>query len=147
LLPREEFHQVLLDLHGIGVTGEPEPQGEASHMGVHNDPLVDPEGEAFAVFAKKHVIIFQASQTSNKGLFSTTCPTQPPRQRNPQQPTTNRQKKYFPHRPNCGTWARHPFDYLKDVLTRLPHHTNKTVDQLTPNNWRKKHQMPAAYAA
>ena len=46
MLLREEFHQVLLDLHGIGVPGEPEPQGEASHMGVHNDPLVDPEGVA-----------------------------------------------------------------------------------------------------
>lgn len=40
-----------------------------------------------------------------------------------------------------------PFDYLKDVLTQIPHHTNKTVAQLTPENWLKNRQTPAARAA
>jgi len=47
----------------------------------------------------------------------------------------------------CRRLDINPFDYLKDVLTRLPHHTTKTVDQLTPNNWLKNRQMPATHAA
>ena len=30
-----------------------------------------------------------------------------------------------------------PLAYLRDVFTRLPYATNHTVDQLTPQNWRK----------
>ena len=30
-----------------------------------------------------------------------------------------------------------PFDYLRDVLTRLPYATNRTVAELTPDNWQK----------
>jgi hypothetical protein len=33
------------------------------------------------------------------------------------------------------------------VLTQIPHHTNKTVAQLTPENWLKNRQPHAARAA
>jgi hypothetical protein len=30
-----------------------------------------------------------------------------------------------------------PFEYLKDVLRRLPTHPHRLVDQLTPRGWAK----------
>ena len=47
----------------------------------------------------------------------------------------------------CRQRGINPFDYLKDVLTQIPHHTNKTVAQLTPENWLKNRQSHAAPAA
>jgi transposase len=47
----------------------------------------------------------------------------------------------------CRQRGINPFDYLKDVLTQIPHHTNKTVAQLTPENWLKNRQPHAARAA
>jgi hypothetical protein len=47
----------------------------------------------------------------------------------------------------CRRLGINPFDYLKDVLTQIPHHTNKTVAQLTPDNWLKNRQTPVACAA
>jgi transposase len=47
----------------------------------------------------------------------------------------------------CRRLGLNPFDYLKDVLTQIPHHTNKTVAQLTPENWLKNRQTPVACAA
>jgi len=47
----------------------------------------------------------------------------------------------------CRQRGINPFDYLKDVLTQIPHHTNKTVAQLTPENWLKNRQSHAARAA
>jgi len=39
------------------------------------------------------------------------------------------------------------FDYLKDLLTRIPRNANKTVAQLTPENWLKKRQTRTVRAA
>lgn len=47
----------------------------------------------------------------------------------------------------CRRLGINPFDYLKDVLTQIPGHTNKTVDQLTPENWLNNRQTLAARAA
>ena len=47
----------------------------------------------------------------------------------------------------CRQRGINPFDYLKDVLTQIPHHTNKTVAQLTPENCLKNRQPHAARAA
>ena len=47
----------------------------------------------------------------------------------------------------CRRLGINPFDYLKDVLTQIPRHTNKTVDQLTPENWLNNRQTLAASAA
>jgi hypothetical protein len=47
----------------------------------------------------------------------------------------------------CRQQGINPFDYLKDVLTQIPGHSNKTVAQLTPENWLKNRQIPAARAA
>jgi transposase len=38
---------------------------------------------------------------------------------------------------SCRRRGINPFEYLKDVLTRLPHATNWTVAELTPENWLK----------
>ncbi|MFZ4780552.1 MAG: IS66 family transposase, partial [Terrimicrobiaceae bacterium] len=37
----------------------------------------------------------------------------------------------------CRRRGINPFDYLRDVLTRLPSATNWTVAELTPENWQK----------
>ena len=39
----------------------------------------------------------------------------------------------MPRHPTSGP----PFDYLKDVLRRLPTHPHRLVDQLTPRDWAK----------
>jgi hypothetical protein len=31
-----------------------------------------------------------------------------------------------------------PYTYLRDVLTRLPHQTNKRISEVTPAAWAKK---------
>lgn len=43
---RDEFHEVLLDLFGIGFAREAEAVGEAAYVGVHDDADVDVEGVA-----------------------------------------------------------------------------------------------------
>jgi transposase len=46
---------------------------------------------------------------------------------------------------SCRRRGLDPLDYLRDVLTRLPYATNRTVDQLTPQNWLKaQRQLPHA---
>ena len=47
----------------------------------------------------------------------------------------------------CRQRGINPFDYLKDVLTQIPHHTTKTVAQLTTENWLKNRQSHASRAA
>jgi transposase len=37
----------------------------------------------------------------------------------------------------CRRRGIDPFEYLRDVLTRIPYHTNHTVGELTPENWAK----------
>lgn len=37
---------------------------------------------------------------------------------------------------NCRMHGLDPYEYLKDVLERLPHTTNQQVSQLTPLNWK-----------
>lgn len=41
----------------------------------------------------------------------------------------------------CRRRGINPFEYLRDVLTRLPHATNWTVAELTPENWAKANQI------
>lgn len=50
---------------------------------------------------------------------------------------------------SCRRRDINPYDYLRDVLTRLPHATNWNVGQLTPENWAKsqKGQKAALLAA
>ncbi len=33
-----------------------------------------------------------------------------------------------------------PYAYLRDILTRLPHATNRQIDQLTPRAWARQTQ-------
>ena len=47
----------------------------------------------------------------------------------------------------CRQRGINSFDYLKDVLTQIPLYTNKTVAQLTRENWLKHRQSRAARAA
>jgi len=46
----------------------------------------------------------------------------------------------------CRRRGINPYDYLRDVLTRLPHATNWNVGALTPDNWLKN-LAPARLAA
>ncbi len=48
---------------------------------------------------------------------------------------------------NCRLHAVEPFEYLKDVLQRLPTMTNLNVADLTPLNWKKARQAPAKRAS
>ena len=47
----------------------------------------------------------------------------------------------------AASGASIPSNYLKDVLTQIPLYTNKTVAQLTRENWLKHRQSRAARAA
>lgn len=38
---------------------------------------------------------------------------------------------------SCRRRGINPYEYLRDVLTRLPHATNWNVGELTPENWEK----------
>ena len=38
---------------------------------------------------------------------------------------------------SCRRRGINPYEYLKDVLTRLPYATNWNVGELTPENWAK----------
>jgi hypothetical protein len=40
-----------------------------------------------------------------------------------------------------------PYEYLKDVLERLPRTTNRQVEELTPLNWKKARQNSLRQAA
>lgn len=33
-------------------------------------------------------------------------------------------------------YGHEPYDYLKDVLTRLPSQMNNAIDELLPHNWK-----------
>src|SRR5437867_6047535 len=48
---------------------------------------------------------------------------------------------------NCRLHGVEPYDYLKDVLERLPRITNQHVVQLTPLNWKKARQSALTQAA
>jgi len=48
---------------------------------------------------------------------------------------------------NCRLHGIEPYTYLKDVLERLPHTTNRQVDQLTPLKWKQARQSPLKQAA
>ena len=38
---------------------------------------------------------------------------------------------------SCRRRKLNPYDYLKDVLTRLPNMTNKQIPEVTPQAWAK----------
>lgn len=49
---------------------------------------------------------------------------------------------------NCRLHQIEPYEYLKDVLTRLPSATNRQLPELTPKNWKAARQKkPVAPAA
>lgn len=48
---------------------------------------------------------------------------------------------------NCRMHGVEPYEYLKDVLTRLPTTSNQKVEQLTPLNWQKNRQAAIQAAA
>jgi hypothetical protein len=48
---------------------------------------------------------------------------------------------------NCRLHGVEPYTYLKDVLERLPHTTNREVDQLTPLKWQQARQSTLKQAA
>ncbi len=48
---------------------------------------------------------------------------------------------------NCRLHGAEPYTYLKDVLERLPHTTNREVDQLTPLKWKQARQSALKQAA
>jgi transposase len=48
---------------------------------------------------------------------------------------------------NCRLHGVEPYTYLKDVLERLPHTTNREVDQLTPLKWKQARQPDLKEAA
>jgi transposase len=47
----------------------------------------------------------------------------------------------------CRLHGVEPYTYLKDVLERLPHTTNREVDQLTPLKWKQARQSALKQAA
>lgn len=46
----------------------------------------------------------------------------------------------------CRRRGINPFDYLRDVLTKLPSATNWNIHQLTPDNWQKQRSSPSRAA-
>jgi transposase len=48
---------------------------------------------------------------------------------------------------NCRLHGVEPYTYLKDVLERLPHTTNRGVNQLTPLKWKQARQSALKQAA
>jgi transposase len=48
---------------------------------------------------------------------------------------------------NCRLHGVEPYEYLKDVLERLPRTTNQQVAQLTPLNWKKAREQSLKQAA
>jgi transposase len=48
---------------------------------------------------------------------------------------------------NCRLHGVEPYTYLKDVLERLPHTTNREVNQLTPLKWKQARQSALKQAA
>jgi transposase len=50
---------------------------------------------------------------------------------------------------SCRRHAIDPFDYLRDVLGRLPSSTNRQINELTPSAWAaaRQHHAPLAHAA
>lgn len=48
---------------------------------------------------------------------------------------------------NCRLHQVEPYEYLKDILTRLPSATNQQLAELTPKNWKAARQKAAASAA
>jgi transposase len=48
---------------------------------------------------------------------------------------------------NCRLHDVEPYTYLKDVLERLPHTTNREVSQLTPLKWKQARQSALKQAA
>ncbi len=47
---------------------------------------------------------------------------------------------------NCRLHQVEPYEYLKDVLTRLPSVTNHQLKDFTPKNWKAARQKTAAFA-
>jgi transposase len=47
---------------------------------------------------------------------------------------------------NCRLHQVEPYEYLKDVLTRLPSATNQQLAELTPKNWKAARQKTPAFA-
>jgi transposase len=49
---------------------------------------------------------------------------------------------------SCRRRGIDPFAYLRDVLTRLPHLTNRQIPEVTPEAWAKaRHARPLAAAS
>ncbi|MBL9169348.1 MAG: transposase domain-containing protein, partial [Verrucomicrobiales bacterium] len=47
----------------------------------------------------------------------------------------------------CRIHGIEPYEYLKDVLTRLPSTTNHTVGELTPIKWKEARTISVSRAA
>jgi len=45
---------------------------------------------------------------------------------------------------SCRRRGIEPWEYLRDVLTRLPAMTNQEIDSLLPENWKPAVKEPAA---
>ena len=45
---------------------------------------------------------------------------------------------------SCKTHGIDPYAYLKDVLERLPHMTNRQIPEITPRAWAKAKSMKIA---
>lgn len=41
---------------------------------------------------------------------------------------------------SCRRRGLNPYDYLKEVLTRLPRMTNRQIPEITPQAWAKTHR-------
>ncbi len=48
---------------------------------------------------------------------------------------------------SCRRREIDPWAYLRDVLTRLPHLTNRQIQQVTPEAWAKEHRAGATSKA
>jgi len=48
---------------------------------------------------------------------------------------------------NCRRLGINPFDYLRDMLDRIPPMTNHQIDELTPEAWAKTSQPEVKRAA
>jgi hypothetical protein len=44
---------------------------------------------------------------------------------------------------SCRRREIDPYTYLRDILTRLPHMTNRQIPEVTPAAWAKAHRTTA----
>jgi hypothetical protein len=91
----------------------------------------------------------------NQALAAASFATHPSHRRGQEELALHRPRRLRPtrrhplhHRPSLPPAGHQSLRLpLKDVLTQIPHHTNKTVAQLTQENWLKNRQSHASRAA